>query len=199
MCKTTFGTPTESTRTTHVRFKPSSCVKILRIDSHGMCRASTRAWMVRCQTSLKAAAKVWTLVTVTTVGGTPPRGSNSAASRPPTKALCHHRIIKSLNVSFPNVCFNNAVVLLGVFFKSTQNLITQHCSTDTSSFSKYSATHCLSIHECSASYARFFFFLRVHCCTHLLLRSRAFYPTRKLFFPLSTLTIVHCRGMSTCF
>ncbi len=47
--------------------------------------------------------------------------------------------------------FNNAVVSLGIFFKRTQTLIVQNYSADTSIFSKYSATQCLAIHECSAS------------------------------------------------
>ncbi len=123
------------------------------------------------------------LIAVKTVHSAPPCCSNSADSRPSTKALCHHRIVESLNVSFPNASFNTVIVSLGIFFKRIQNLIIQHCSTDTSIFSEYSVTHCLAIHKCSASYAHFFFFLHVDCCTHLPLSSSAFYRPRKSFFP----------------
>ncbi len=186
------------THTTH-RFKPSSCFKILQIDSHRMCRASARARAVKCQSSSITSAMVLMLVTITTVHSAPPRSLNSADSRPSTKALCHHRIIESPNVSFPNASFNNAVVSLGIFLKRTQNLIAQRCSSNTSIFSEYSATHCLVIHEYSVSYPRFFFFFRVYCCTDLLLHSRVFYYPRKSVFPLSTCTIVRHRGTSTCF
>ncbi len=56
VCKTTFGTNMESTHAAHTCFKPSSCIKILRIDSCGMCRASARSRMVRCRFSLITAA-----------------------------------------------------------------------------------------------------------------------------------------------
>ncbi len=78
--KTTLETPTESIYAAHIRFKPSFCVKILRIDSCGMCRTSARARMVICQSSSTTAAAVLMLVAVTTVRGTPPCGSNSADS-----------------------------------------------------------------------------------------------------------------------
>ncbi len=133
------------------------------------------ARMVKCRSSSIKAATILMLVTVTTVRRTLPCSSNSADSRPSTTALCHCWIVKSSYISFPNASFNNVVVSLGVFFMRTQNLIAQRCSVDTSIFSKYSATHCLAIHECSASYDRFLFFLRVDCCTHLLLHSRTFY------------------------
>ncbi len=74
-----------------------------------------------------------------------------------TKALCHHRIVESPNISFQNTSFNNAVVSLGIFFKHTQNLIAQRCYTDISIFSEYSAIHCLAIYECSASYTNLLF------------------------------------------
>ncbi len=106
---------------------------------------------------------------------------------------------ESPSVFFPNSIYNNAFLLLGVFFMNTQNLITQHCSADASIFTEYLVTHCLEIHKCSVSYTRFFFFLQIDCCSHLLLHSRAFYRLRKSFLPTSTHTIVCRRGMSTCF
>ncbi len=129
-------------------FKPSSCVKILRIDSRGICRALARAWMVRCQSSSITAATVLMLVTITTVYSAPSCGLNSADSHPCTKALCLRRIVESRYVSFPNASVNNVIVSLGLFFTFTQNLIEHRCSADTSIFSEYSATHCLVIHEC---------------------------------------------------
>ncbi len=114
------------------------------------------------------------------------------------KGFMSPRIVESCKVSFQNDSFNITVVSLSIFFKHTKNLIAQH-SIDTSIFSEYSATHYRAIHECSASYARFFFFLRVNCCEHLLLHSHAFYRQRKSFSPLSVLTIIRCRGASTYF
>ncbi len=58
----------------HTHFKPSFCIKILRI----------RARMVRCQCSLKTAATVLMLVAVTTVRSAPPYSLNSTDSRPST-------------------------------------------------------------------------------------------------------------------
>ncbi len=162
-----------------------------------MCRASARARMVRCRSSSITLAMVLMLVAITSVCGAPP---------PQFEFCCLSSIYKdfmpppnSANVFFPNASFNNVVVSLGVFFKRTQNLIAQHCSADTYMFPKYSVTHCLAIHECSVSYARFFFFLHVDCCTHLLLHSCAFYRPRKSFFPLSTCTIICHKGTLTYF
>ncbi len=147
--------------------------------------------MVRRWSSSITAATVLMLVAVTTVLDAPPRSLNSADSHLSTKASCNCRIIESPNVSFPNASFNNAVVSLSVFFKHTQNLIAQRCSTDTSIFSEYSVTHCLAIHECFESYACFFFFTltAVHICSYILGR---FIDRKNCFFPLSARTIVCC-------
>ncbi len=137
---------------------------------------------IRCWSFSITLATVLMLVTVTTVPSVPPCDLNFD-SHPSIKALCHHQIVESPNFTFPNAFFNNVVVSLSVFFKCTQNLITLCCSADTSIFFKYSASHCLAIQKCSMSYARFFFFLHINYCTHLLIRSRAFYRLRKSFFP----------------
>ncbi len=155
--------------------------------------------MVRCWSSSITAVMVLMLVAVTTIHDAPPQGSNSNDSCLFTKALYNCQIVESPNVSFPNASFNNVVVSFIVFFKHTHNLTVQHCSADTSIFSKHSVTHCLAIHECSSLYARLFFFLHVDCFTHLLLRSHVFYQPRKSFFPLSACIIVCHRGMLTCF
>ncbi len=173
MCaKSLLGSLTESNHTIHMHFKPSSCVQILRIDSHGMCMASARAQIVRCQTSSITVGMVLMLVTITTVRSAPPCSSNSTDSRLFIKTLCHCWIVESCNVSFSNASFNNTVVSLSIFFKRTQNLIIQRRSADTSIFSKYSATHCVAIHECSALYTRFFFFMlsAVNICSYVLVR-----------------------------
>ncbi len=105
---------------------------------------------------------------------------------PSTKAICHCQIVESPNISFPNATIINAVVSLCVFLKSTQNLIAQHCSTDTSIFSEYSATHCLAIHACSALYARFFFFLHIDCCAvHICSYILVYFISRTIVFSLS--------------
>ncbi len=158
---------------THV----SSQVFVLRFCKSIHMGSSTRARMVRCRSSLVTAATISRLFAV----HYPQFEFCWRSFVCSTKALCHCQIVKSPNVSFPNASFNNVVVLIGVFFKRTQNLIVQHCSADASIFSKYSAAYYLAIHECSASYALFFFFLHVDCCTHLLLHFRAFYQLRKFF------------------
>ncbi len=90
--------------------------------------------------------------------------------------LPNRRITKHF---LPKCLLYNTFVSLGIFFKHTQNLIAQCYSPDTSIFHEYSVTHCLAIHECSVSYASFFFILHVYYCIHLLLHSRAFYQLRK--------------------
>ncbi len=95
------------------------------------------------------------LVAVTTVRGAQICCSNSVDSRPSTNALCHCQIVESPNVSFPNVSFNNAILSVGVFFKHTQNLITQYYSTDIRIFSEYSGTRSLAIYECSEHRSKF--------------------------------------------
>ncbi len=135
------------------------CRNYLRSRCHMGCAGpQQRTRMIRCWSSKMTTVTVLMLVPVTTVHSTLLRCSNSTNSRTSTKVLYNCRIVESFNISFPNASFNNAVVSLGVFFKHTQNLIAQHCSPDTSIFSKYSVTHCLMIHECSASYVRFFSF-----------------------------------------
>ncbi len=160
VCKTTFRNPYEETARKNLWKNNFIChvirYRLIIFALSVFFGYPLLAWLVRCWSFLITATMVLMLVAVTTVHGAPPRGSNSADSRPSTKALCHHRIIESPNVSFPNPYFNNMVVSLGIFFKCIQNLITQRCSPDPSIFSEYSVTHCRVIHKCSASYACFF-------------------------------------------
>ncbi len=205
MHKKTFGIPCGETARKNLR-KNNLIRHLLRTHYLGSHVSSLRthsflkylSWLARQRWSSSiTAVTAMMLVAVTTVCGASPHGSNYANSHTSTKAVCHHRRVESPNVSFPNASFNNAVVSPGIFFKLTQNLITQRCSTDTSIFSDYSATHCLAIHKCSASYTLFLFFLHINCCTHLFICSHAYYWPRKSFF-LSPRTIIPCRGMSTC-
>ncbi len=154
VCKTTFATPMEKgkkklTKKQLYSLSVTDSLSSLSV-SCGRRRAPARARMVKCQSSPIMTAMALMLMAVTTIRSTQPCGSNSTDSHPSTKALCHHRIVESSNVSFPNASFNNVVISLG------ENLITQHYPADTSIFSEYSAMHCLTIHECSASTLAFF-------------------------------------------
>ncbi len=142
------------------------------------------------------AATVLMLVAVITVHST--RGSNFADCRLSTKALCHHQFVESLNVFFPNASFNNAVVSLDIFFKSTQNLNAQRFRRHIHFFQIFSDT--LAMHECSVLYALFFFpffsSTAVHICSYILVHV---INQENWFFPLSAHTVVCSRGTSMCF
>ncbi len=98
---------------------------------------------------------------------------------PSRNILCHFLIVDTPKISFPNASCSNKIALAVFFIKGTQNLIAQHCCTNTSMLMLKMGIHCLLLFN----FMTFLIIMNNDVRTHFLFAVSWLWPVHMHYTP----------------